>query len=259
MKIESGKRYVRRDGCITGPMERRTTNILYPWKCFDTEESYDADGYYSNPNDPCDLDLIALYEDEPEQKEQTMKFKVGDRVKYFSDPGLGVVKEVNPTSNFPFIVNWEDGSYGSYSNTARLELAQPEAAKEPLPGRLYRTRVGRKVLCVGKSIESWVYEEVLTETLLRYDLPFKYVDGISISDRDIVGEWTEETKLPAVEIKRWAVIFAKDTDEGKRGESFSIHTNIKSAQTFLDKLGVGKVNFEIVELTGMLPERMVSK
>jgi hypothetical protein len=63
MKIEAGKRYVRRDGCITGPMEYRH-NILDPWVCADTCASYDAEGYYNSSRYPCELDLIAPYEDE---------------------------------------------------------------------------------------------------------------------------------------------------------------------------------------------------
>jgi hypothetical protein len=190
------------------------------------------------------------YQEEHLDLVTNFKFKVGDRVKYFSDSVLGEVKEVNPTSKFPFIVNWEGGSYGSYSNTARLELVQPEE-QEPVPGRFYRTVGGDKAFYIGVD----KHKNHLYEIDGEYR---KYLDSTtscSASRFDIVGEWVEEVVLPAIEIKRWAVIFAKDTDEGKRGEFLSIHTNVNSAQTFLDKLGTDKINFEIVEFTGTLPER----
>lgn len=254
MKIEAGKRYVRRDGNISGPMKRRNSE-RYPWLDWDSDAVYTKEGKYRADGEITDFDLIALYEDEPKQEEAQMKFKVGDRVKYFSDSVLGEVKEVNPTSNFPFIVNWEDGSYGSYSNTARLELIQPEP-QEPLPGKFYRTRDGDKVFYVGKSKNDYfIYQEADGE-YEEYAHPFKYLfDADDTSCMDIVGEWTEETKLPSLEIKRWAVVFAKDAKEGKRGESLSIHTNVNSAHIFLNKLGEDMFDCEIVELTGTLPER----
>ena len=64
MKIEMGKRYVRRDGEITAPLMRRDYDLLNGYPFFDDERavSYTEDGvYYENMESH--LDLIAEYAD----------------------------------------------------------------------------------------------------------------------------------------------------------------------------------------------------
>lgn len=121
-----------------------------------------------------------------------------------------------------------------------VELVKEPEPEGPIPGKFYkRAGNGEKVKFLMKA-QYWLYE---TENggIFRYE------------QAPTLAPW--EDSLPAVEIKRWAVIFAKDTKEGKRGESLSIHTNVNRAHTFLNKLGEDIFDYEIVELTGTLPER----
>ena len=262
MKIEADKRYVRRDGNISGPIER-ITNILYPWKCSDTDCAYDAEGYYYSFDDPCDLDLIAPYEDEPEQKERVMKFKVGDRVKFnmiiTGVDGVGKVVRVDAgcaaIPPLPYYIRDDNDFNWWWCREDELELveaAKEPAQKEPIPGKFYRTRGGLKLLYVGMgNLDKFVYQEE-GGYFKNYVLPFNYFDDCSESAGDIVGEWTEETKLPAVEIKRWAVV-NKDGSDVFAG-LFRSKTKADVMLSTLDK----SEQYEIVELIGTLPERKLT-
>lgn len=188
-------------------------------------------------------------------KEETMKFKVGDRVKFWRRyVGTITYIERNVLGKMIYRLDGKELN-GVIASEYDLELVQPEA-QEPVPGRFYRTNNGDKIFYVGKSKNDYFIYQRSDGEYEEYAHPFKYLfDDDDKSYMDIVGEWVDEVTLPAVEIKRWAVVFAKDTKEGKRGESLSIHTNVNSAHIFLNKLGEDMFDCEIVELTGTLPER----
>ena len=65
MKIEEGKRYVRRDGSISGPISEHSLKI-YCWT--DGKYTYSHSGRWSTENYETSLDLIEEYK-EPEMKE----------------------------------------------------------------------------------------------------------------------------------------------------------------------------------------------
>jgi len=72
LQLEAGKRYRRRDGKITGPLEDRGVNELTrvsPYVRFLDRIggwSYSINGRYAS-NEECDIDLVELYEDPKEQ------------------------------------------------------------------------------------------------------------------------------------------------------------------------------------------------
>jgi hypothetical protein len=61
LKIEAGKRYIRRDGVISGPIEPNPNTYLYPW--FDSKNSYTyaSNGNYYADADITKIDLIEEY------------------------------------------------------------------------------------------------------------------------------------------------------------------------------------------------------
>ena len=191
-----------------------------------------------------------------------MKFKVGDRVKY--NGNVGHITDISLGAEDLYRVN------GFWSREEYLELIQekdplfqgawlripkfPYPLKEPVPGKFYKTRFGLKLLYVGMgNLDRFVYQEE-DGYVKQYVLPFHYFDDRSESALDIVGEWMEETKLPSLEIKRWVVVLDNNFKEIKRGEvigSYSSYDNAKTAIGWKNE----DATYEIVELTGTLPER----
>jgi hypothetical protein len=119
---------------------------------------------------------------------------------------------------------------------------------EPIPGKYYRTEDGSKVFYVGKDKYNFdVYQKSLGEYL-------KYTDGTTCcktSDLNIASEWVDEVILPAVEIKRWAIVRTTPYKGLWRGYVRSVGDNKKTLES--DK----QEDEEIVELTGTLQERKV--
>lgn len=135
------------------------------------------------------------------------------------------------------------------------EISLTEPAKEPVPGRFYRTRDGSKFKFLMKATKSYLYE---SQTrcygepeffVYEFERPYhRYLDGKTY-DEDIVGEWTEAITLPSLEIKRWAVVCNEKGPGMDRGEVVCIFPSYERAH---NHCGLGS---EIVELTGTLPER----
>ncbi len=184
-----------------------------------------------------------------------MKFKVGDRVK--CPWGDGIVDRVAPDYDRdpPLSYYVKHGRGAGWHEGAELELVQSEVAKEPVPGKFYRTRGGDKVFYVGNSLNnSFVYQGADDGIFVPYDLPFRYTDDEFTGDRDVVGEWAEETKLPSLEIKRWAIITAVDDKWHPRGRVIDVCASHDKA---LDIVKEYETDLEIVELTGVIPGKVV--
>lgn len=188
-----------------------------------------------------------------------MKFKVGDRVKTLKGKELGTVDYIQD-NEYPYVVKWDKGMSSGYMDN-ELELIQTEA-QEPIPGKFYRTRGGLKLLYVGMgNLDRFVYQEE-DGYFNNYVLPFNYFDDRSESALDIVGEWVdspesqiEEVTLPAMEIKRWAVVFTKDGKFIRRGDVVCICSSFVDA---VHRAAECEEHVEIVELIGTLPERKVT-
>ena len=71
MKIEAGKRYVRRDGTISGVITARQ-NILYPFEDLVAQKTYRRDGTW-NGEHRADCDLISEYIEQPSQESVEIK------------------------------------------------------------------------------------------------------------------------------------------------------------------------------------------
>jgi hypothetical protein len=72
MKIETGKRYVRLDGKVSGVITQRSCNSLYPFVDLSEGVTYTPEGkFYIDDCEPTEKDLIAEYV--PESK-QTLNF-----------------------------------------------------------------------------------------------------------------------------------------------------------------------------------------
>jgi hypothetical protein len=120
---------------------------------------------------------------------------------------------------------------------------------EPIPGQLYRTQHGKKVLYVGKATERWIYQMVPGD-ILTYDKPYMY--NPTSCEYDIIAPWVEP--LPAMEIKRWAVVVS--TQWGQKGRGFVLRTTgDKESAKETQKTYHVDVDTEIVELTGTLPAK----
>ena len=82
-----------------------------------------------------------------------MKFKVGDRVKYGNVTGQ--ITGIDSGAVDFYRIDFG----GSWYRETDLELIQSEvslteAAKEPVPGKFYRTRKGYKAVYVGKTLKN---------------------------------------------------------------------------------------------------------
>ena len=99
MKIEEGKRYVRRNGKISGPM-RPTGHHMYPWRDWST--CYTKDGQLMVPSTH-EFDLISEHK-EPEMKEIDVKKPLrfvdnADELKYIGLDSRGFhVVEIVPVN-----------------------------------------------------------------------------------------------------------------------------------------------------------------
>ena len=186
-----------------------------------------------------------------------MKFKVGDRVKHPKYSDEGKIEHIVEGGIYSLIVKWDDQSRAAYKEI-ELELVQPEAAKEPdpkgpIPGKYYRTKGGDKAFYIGIDVHKFHLYEIDGEY-------YRYLDLITSCDDsqfNIIGEWTEETKLPSLEIKRWSLICNEDYKHWKRGEFRFADNSVQEIEKVLN-VYVEKEErkyWEIVELTGTLPER----
>ena len=72
MKIEAGKRYVRRDGTISGVIRKGCDNDLYPFFDVDSEEYYDENGLWLNETEH-DEDLISEYVESQPAETETLR------------------------------------------------------------------------------------------------------------------------------------------------------------------------------------------
>jgi hypothetical protein len=134
---------------------------------------------------------------------------------------------------------------------------------EPVPGQYYRTRNNKKICHIGKMIDgTYLYQYCepgeCNGTFMYYSEPFHLSDKNELVD--IIAPWTEP--LPAIEIKRWAIVQVTDkrleyrncggrSDAGftdiKRGEVLKCSSDINYLKQNL------KEDEEIVELVGILP------
>jgi hypothetical protein len=223
-------------------------------------------GYFYGHGGQSSCDLITLIKD-TEDNMAELKFKVGDKVRYrFTlDRCLGTVAAIKAAAvesgQHMAFVRLDDNKTYCWLHFEDLELVKDteetvsnKLPPEPIPGQYYRNQFDEKVLYTGKDKDGFYIYQDDVGNFDPYDLPYFYnKDDI---DEDIIAPWTEP--LPAVEIKRWAVIYTKDMDSGKRGESLSVHTSLNRARTFLERYPEEKDNFEIVELVGILPAKEIT-
>ena len=258
MKIEAGKRYVSRDGDITGPMERRNSS-LFPWQDSDNPDAiYTENGMYRYDGEVTGFDLIALYEDKSEPKEQIMKFKVGDKVtinangqrKYEND-------EANPYDEVGMVINLSLGrvivQWSQLENSYQASDLD-FAPNEPTPGKYYRTHGGHRLKYLMKGSRYFIYEghDGYThdyETALQH-----LATDDATASRSIAGEWIDKVILPPMQVTRWAILLKADTLSGyKRGEYISGYDTKEDAEQDLQGWD-SKDLYEIVEMMGILPQ-----
>jgi hypothetical protein len=200
-----------------------------------------------------------------------LKLKVGDRVRWIGpskekEPEyIGVILAITKDRDYPVKVKWDNGIIGQYTLGAPIELVQPEVslpdvAKGPIPGKYYRTRSNYKLKFIAKASSCYLYEHEDAYdgfNIYEFDGPYRYTSAYE-NVNDIVGEWVDEVTLPEVLIKRWAVVLSKDNDKGySRGNIYEICDSAEDAETCL--INWDDSGHEIVELTGTLPERKVTK
>jgi hypothetical protein len=127
---------------------------------------------------------------------------------------------------------------------------------EPVPGQFYRTRGDEKVWYIGKdSVGHYCYENTLG--IRRYELPFQMEAGqLRGHYTDIVAPWTKP--LPAMEIKRWGIVYSKDTKTHPRGY-FITASESKAVALAAITHYYSDIPVEIVELTGTLPAKEYDK
>jgi hypothetical protein len=107
-----------------------------------------------------------------------------------------------------------------------------------------------------KATRYYLYEDVMTDAVLPYSTAYT-VGFNDSSERDIIAPWTDP--LPAVEIKRWAIVAKMDVTDNdgdllKRGEHiFGYDSEVDAINHLKD--WSNRDWYEIVELTGTLPAR----
>jgi hypothetical protein len=202
-------------------------------------------------------DLITLIKD-VEGNVTKLKFKVGDRVKHYFDDCLGTVEHVRSDRFHLYIVMWDNCERNAYTESelvlAKEETVSNKLPSEPVAGQYYRTKDGFKLLFIGKGKDYFYYESRPENGALCFVYPYQYHKNGS-HDYDIVAPWTEP--LPAMEIKRWAIVAKIDVTDNngdllKRGEHIFGYDSEDDAKNHL----IGWSNkdwYEIVELTGTLP------
>lgn len=128
---------------------------------------------------------------------------------------------------------------------------------EPIPGQFYSTRDGDKVFYVGKGrCGNYYYENAVRYVRYVYDRPFHYYKTQS-HEYDIIAPWTNP--LPAIEIKRWALVRRKGEFEDEVRGTFILSLDSKEEVESVLNSRLDAENYEIVELTGILPAREVCK
>jgi hypothetical protein len=129
-----------------------------------------------------------------------------------------------------------------------FNLTDNKLPPEPVPGQYYRTKDGRKVYFIGKSIKGLYLYEDLDNDWLEYTRPFQYWQEEGDNFYDIIAPWTEP--LPEMEIKRWAVVYSVNHGVNGRHKRGGVVT-VQGSKSQAEKCLV--YNSEIVELTGTLP------
>lgn len=182
-----------------------------------------------------------------------MKFKVGDRVKCPWGDGIVGRVDSNCDRDPPLQYYVAHGLGAGWHEESELTQVQPEP-QEPVPGKFYRTREGCKALYIGRSSNgSYVYE--YDGYLRQHQLPYQFrAEAGYTCMADIVGEWVDV--LPTVEIKQWVVV---DNQSKSRGIVWSVHDSRENAERSITSHEKPTDYFEIVELTGVLPERKASE
>lgn len=203
-----------------------------------------------------DEDLVNLIKD-VEENVTELKFKVGDKVKHYFDDCLGTVEHLSSNQVHPYVVMWDNRERNAYKEL-ELVLAKEEAVSnklpsEPVPGNYYRTKDGRKVYFIGKSIKGVYLYEDPDNDWLEYTRPFQYWQQDDDDFYDIIAPWTDP--LPAMEIKRWAVVCVVGEERGYAAWTFPSEHQAKEKR---DSYSC-PADYEIVELTGTLPAREIKQ
>jgi len=122
---------------------------------------------------------------------------------------------------------------------------------EPVPGQYYRTKGGDKFKFLAKGIRLWIYEDKDGYIALFKSTAYNFISMSSTND--IIAPWTDP--LPAVEIKRWAVVL--DTRSQYRGAVDRTFESLEEATRQLNGYYKDKPYYTLVELVGTLPSREV--
>jgi hypothetical protein len=140
---------------------------------------------------------------------------------------------------------------------AKLFTKTNKLPPKPVPGQFYRTINNSKVEFICKVGHDWVYKN--NNRAIAYNQPYAFFNHGSHPHFDIIAPWTDP--LPAMEIKRWAIVAKIDLedDDGvlmKRGEYIYGYDSEDAANKNL-RAWSNSAWYEIVELTGTLPAREV--
>jgi hypothetical protein len=233
------------------------------------KDVFTIDGHLLNDREDPN-DLITLIKD---TEETVSKLDIGDRVE-----GTIIIVRTNPLGDVEYTVKLDSGETIEYTtkdlSAKRVKLESPLSSDDtvelqfgttdsdgdfvfskldvlppaPTPGQYYRTREGSRMMFIGKGFTSWVYQN--ESNTFTYAGPFKFACDSDNQDLDIIAPWTDP--LPAVEIKRWAVVAVQDGGMSYRGKILAEFNSKPAAQAWS---GASGVYLEIVELVGILPAR----
>jgi hypothetical protein len=125
---------------------------------------------------------------------------------------------------------------------------------EPIPGHYYRTRDGEKILYIGRDLGKHYLYQRMDLNYSLFSRPFNcFYESAGEQPNDIVAPWTDP--LPAIEIKRWALVRRKGEFEDEVRGTFILSLDSKEEAESVLNSRLDAENYEIVELTGTLPAR----
>lgn len=221
LTLQVGKRYVQRDGTVTGGLVENG-NSYYPFRCHVLERNWEADGTWMR-GARNQRDIVAEYQEpeapqEPKEKStmSNIKLEVGKRYVQHDGTVTGeLVENDNPYYLFrcPLLQrNWQkDGTWDRNYNTSYDIVAEYQEPKEESimsnikleVGKTYRTEHGDKALCIHELTDGefvCVYGVAgLTEGMYHFSGVFSS-SGVR-HDKDnghLVSEWIDPPKTKKV-------------------------------------------------------------
>lgn len=133
-----------------------------------------------------------------------------------------------------------------------------DLTKEPIVGQWYETEYQTKLKFITKTSKYYLYED-LDGNLWPHLEPY-----VSQTGTKIIKKATMEKVLPEVSVKLYVIIQNEDQSNCKRGRIYfiddtQVYMSKEQALKVLNKYFTqnNKMSVEIMELTGVLPEKTI--